>query len=99
MQYLIFLEDLPGSETARAERLQEHLRFVRTHLDRILVAGPRLASGGEMIGSTYIIEADSVEEARGFLQQDPYWHANIWREPRISGFSGVAGRWVGGVNW
>ncbi len=99
MQYLIFLEDLPGSAAPRAEKLGAHLSFVESNLDRILVAGPRIATAGQMIGSVYIIEAENLDDARAFLQQDPYWHAKVWREPQISGFSGVAGKWVGGVNW
>ena len=99
MQYVIYLEDMADGADLRQQFLNQHLEFVEANLDRILVAGPRKNANGEMIGSLYIVAAESAEDARRFLQQDPYFGAGLWQAPAISAFNGVAGEWVGGRNW
>ena len=99
MQYVIFLEDVADGADLRQQYLNQHLEFVETNLDRILVAGPRKNADGGMIGSLYIVSADGAEDARRFLERDPYYAAGLWQHPIISAFNGVAGEWVGGRNW
>lgn len=55
--------------------------------------------GGAITGSLLIYNVDSESAARGLLEADPYYHADIWELIEIRRFRPVAGEWVGGKNW
>jgi uncharacterized protein YciI len=69
-------------------------------MDNIKVAGPLIGKTDKAhVGSMYILEANSVEEATNILRSDPYYDAAIWQSIDITEFKDYAGTWVGGKNW
>ena len=65
MQFVLFCEDKPGAEALRLETREAHLAYVGTLTDKIKLAGPMLSDDGEhMVGSLFVIEADSIDEVR-----------------------------------
>lgn len=97
--YAIITRDKPGAAAIRKEKLAEHLAHVETCLDRIAIAGPMRDDNGDFVGSLLVVKAESEEDARAFLEQDPYYHADIWSSIDISAFAAAAGEWVGGKTW
>lgn len=97
--YAIITTDKPGSKAVRMGKLKDHLAHIENVLDRIAIAGPMRTADGEFSGSLLVIKAESEADARAFLEQDPYFAADIWSEIRIEAFAGAAGDWVGGKTW
>lgn len=92
------LDKKPSMQDVRLTLLKEHLIWVENNMSSIYVAGP-LKQDNTIIGSLYIIEADSVEQAKEILFSDPYYHGAIWEKIEINEFNAYAGKWVGGKNW
>lgn len=97
--YAIMITDKPGSKATRMGKLKDHLAHIEKVLDRIAIAGPLRHPDGEFAGSLLVIKAESEADARAFLEQDPYFAADIWSDIRIEAFNGAAGDWVGGKTW
>lgn len=97
----ICTDDGDQTET-RTTHLIEHLRYVESVLDKVVVAGPCLAPEGEgrqFQGSIMVYKADSEEDARVLFEGDPYVKNNVWSKVRVMPFVPVAGHLVGGKTW
>jgi uncharacterized protein len=97
--FTIIAEDATNSVILRARHLDAHLAHVEAHLERYAVAGPLHDANGLITGSLLIVKAESIADARAFLEIDPYFVANVWRSIDIRAFNAVAGDWVGGKAW
>jgi hypothetical protein len=62
-------------------------------------AGPLRDAEGNFTGSLVVVKAESEEDARAFLTNDPYFKADIWSSIEIRAFNAAAGDWVGGKTW
>jgi uncharacterized protein YciI len=79
MLYVLFCEDQPDAEDLRLANREHHLAWVGTRSDQIRLAGPMLSDDGEhMLGSMFILEADSIDAVRTFNADDPYTLAGLW---------------------
>ncbi|APE28125.1 YciI family protein [Aurantiacibacter gangjinensis] len=96
--YACWCRDGADAARLRDEHLAAHLAHIEANLDRYAVAGPLKDEGGTN-GSLLIVKATSREDARAFLEADPYFHAGIWPTIAIEPFCAVAGDWVGGAAW
>ncbi|NMP30134.1 YciI family protein [Thalassotalea sp. M1531] len=84
----------------RLKKLQQHLDWVVQNMQSIKVAGPIKDSKSQnIIGSVYVVEADSAKQALAVLSEDPYHQAGIWQSISQQVFNDYAGTWVGGKNW
>ncbi len=73
MLFLIQAWDKADSLSQRLAHLEAHRAHLSAHKQRIRLAGPMLDEAGETpIGSLIVIEAEDAEEARAFLQADPF---------------------------
>ncbi|WP_077343524.1 YciI family protein [Pseudocolwellia agarivorans] len=92
--------DKENQQNKRFECLKDHLLWVENNMSAIKVAGPQLHPHSDrIIGSFYIIEANTIEDAHMLFQTDPYYMAGIWKVVSTAEFKGYAGTWVGGKNW
>jgi hypothetical protein len=99
-QVAVICHDGPESQAARKAAAPQHLRYVETILDRLALAGPLFSDDGErMIGSVYVFKTRSVEEARRWLEADPYFMAGFWNSIEYRPFLPAAGEFVGGTTW
>lgn len=90
MKFVLFCEDKPDSEALRLETREAHLAYVATRSDMISVAGPMLSDDGEhMIGSMFIIEADSIDEVHALNADDPYTRAGLFGRVAVHPFRQV----------
>ena len=94
MYFVIFGTDKPGvlatREATRPKHrvhLQEHKRKVKLHH-----GGPTLAEDGKsMNGTLLVVEADSIEEVRAFVADDPYTKAGIFEKVEIRPWNWTTG--------
>lgn len=97
--YCIHAIDGPEGAEIRPRLIGAHLAHVEAHIDRYFVAGPLKNAGGQTIGSMLVVEAASEDDARAFLDQDPYAGAGLWSQIHVAAFAAVAGTSVGGAAW
>ena len=100
MAYICICEDRAGAAERRQASTAEHLDYIETILDRILVAGPLMQlAGGDYTASCFIYDTDSEEEALILLHNDPYYLADIYGRVDCRAFRPAAGKWIGGKVW
>ncbi len=74
-QFTVYALDKPGAAPLRAEHGEAHRGRLRAHNApplQVVVAGPLLDEDDKPIGSLVIIEADTIEAVRAFVEADPY---------------------------
>ena len=89
--YVLICNDKPDSLELRLANREAHLAYARGFADRLKVAGPLLDEAGNMAGSLLILEADSLEEARGFNLGDPYQKAGLFASVHVTAFKASIG--------
>jgi len=82
-QFILVCHDKPESFGLRAETRGEHLEYIKSTGDMILLAGPMLDDQDRPIGSVLIIEADDLSAAQKFADNDPYAKAGLFSETEI----------------
>jgi uncharacterized protein YciI len=92
--------DRAESQAARAGATPAHLRWVESMLGHIALAGPLYSDDGRrMIGSLYVFRTGSLEQARAWLETDPFYAAGLWEKIELRPFLPAAGDLVGGTTW
>ena len=90
MLYVMICEDKPDSQELRMATRAAHLAFIDTVLDQVRLAGPLLTDdGNRMIGSMFIIEADSLDAVRDINVRDPYMQAGLFGKVTVRPFRQV----------
>ncbi|MEK9876913.1 MAG: YciI family protein [Betaproteobacteria bacterium] len=98
--YSIVCRDVDGSKPIRMEKLADHLKHIKSVGERIKVAAPlRDEQEQEFAGSLLVITALDSDDARAFVETDPYFAAGVWRDITIDKLGTAAGDWVGGIPW
>ncbi|WP_108660366.1 YciI family protein [Acuticoccus kandeliae] len=78
MAFIIETWDKPDSVDLRMRVRPEHIEFLKANTHRLLGAGAKLSDDGEtMLGTVYIVDTDSREEAESFVAQDPFSKAGL----------------------
>lgn len=98
--FLVLCYDGEGSAAIRERELDGHLEYVEKHIDQYLVAGP-LREPGEppLVGSFFLVAADSADAARAIVSADPYVKSGMFREIVVKSAVPAGGRFMGGVIW
>ncbi len=91
--------DAAKAKAIRAEFLQAHLKYVELNILRYAVAGPNRDGDNDFGSSTFIVIAETMQQADSLMSGDPYVSAGLYGEVRGVEFHPVAGQWVGGINW
>ena len=90
--FLINARDKANSSELRLATRQAHLEFAKDASDRIAMAGPVLSEDGEtMCGSTFVIEFDTLDEAKAWAADDPYAKAGLFEHTEIIPFMWLIG--------
>jgi uncharacterized protein YciI len=89
--FIVHCIDAPDALPRRQEHYEAHKIYLSTAGSgasmRILVSGPLMSDDGEtMIGSLFLIEADSKATVEAFNAADPFRQAAVWAEIRIHRF-------------
>ena len=89
--YVLVCNDKPNSLELRLANREAHLAYARGFAGRLKVAGPLLDEAGNMAGALLILEADSLEDARGFNLADPYQTAGLFASVQVTAFKASIG--------
>lgn len=83
MLFALTANDRPDALDDRLAHRPEHLKFLESFGDRLLVAGAFLDDAGKANGSIVIIEADSLEEAEAQLGKDPFVREGVFANYQV----------------
>jgi uncharacterized protein YciI len=85
--FIVHCLDAPDALPRRLEHYEAHKAYLGAAAVRILVSGPLMSDDGEtMIGSLFLIEADTKAAVETFNAGDPFRRNGIWSEIRIHRF-------------
>jgi uncharacterized protein len=91
MLFVVFGTDRAGSAAVREEarpRHRLHLRAPGQHPVRVVLGGPTLEpAGGAMNGTLLVVEAETLEQVRAFVADDPYVRAGLFQALEIRPWS------------
>jgi len=87
--FTIYAIDVPDSGPLRAVHGEQHRDRLRNATDpvRVVIAGPLRNDDGDPIGSLLIVEAESAEIVRQFVEADPYRINSIYDTVDIRPFA------------
>ena len=98
--YLVTCRDGEGSAALRREHLKGHLDHVERHWTRYVTAGPIREPGGEaLVGSVFLVLADSLADAEALMNGDPYITCGMYESIEYKEFSNSIGQYLGGKIW
>jgi len=84
MIYALICTDKPDSLAIRKANRPEHLAYLESLGETLVLAGPFTAEDGEtMNGSLVVIEASSLEAARKIAAGDPFAKAGLFAHVEI----------------
>ncbi len=87
MHYIIHALDKPDALPIRLANYEAHKAYLATAKVKTVISGPLVADDGEtMIGSCFLIEADSKDEVLAFHANDPFKAAGVWEHVHITPF-------------
>ena len=90
--FLVNARDKANSADLRQATRQAHLEWAGEARHKIAMAGPVLSDDGEtMMGSTFVIEFDTLEEAKSWAAEDPYAKAGLFDRTEIIPFIWLIG--------
>ena len=84
----------------REQHMAGHMKHIEDIVDHIAMAGPLKDEAGEQIvGSFLAYRTDDLNQAKAWLDGDPYAQSGIWGTVEWSRLVLAAGTLVGGVTW
>ncbi len=87
--FAIHCIDKPMQRELRADTRAQHLDYIRTHLDRVVVAGPLLDDEGQPIGSMLLMQFPDRRAAVAFAADDPYARAGLFQSVAVTAWRQV----------
>jgi hypothetical protein len=90
MKFVLYCVDKPGHGQVRADNRPDHLDYLNSKLDQIVIAGPMTNDAGDaVLGSMLVIEAADRAEAEAFAAGDPYAKAGLFDKVEIQAYKKV----------
>jgi len=98
--FLVICRDGPDSREPRTKFLKGHLDHVEANWERYITAGPIRKPGEDpLVGSVFLVLAESLEDATALMQGDPYITSGMYETIEYTEFSNSVGRFIGGKIW
>ena len=87
MHFVIHALDKAGALPTRLAHYDAHKAYLAKATVKTVISGPLVADDGEtMIGSCFVVEADSKDEVLAFHNNDPFKAAGVWEHVHINPF-------------
>lgn len=87
MHFIVHCVDHDDALPTRLANYEAHKAYLAQATVKTLVSGPLTADDGEtMKGSCFLLEANNKVEVMAFHQNDPFYHAGVWRAVSIHPF-------------
>lgn len=88
MHYVIHCLDHEGAVDKRLAHYEAHKAYLAAARIKTVISGPLLADDERtMIGSCFIVEAESLAEVEAFNHADPFYAIGLWRTISIRPFA------------
>jgi uncharacterized protein len=88
MHYVVHCLDHDGAVEKRLANYDAHKAYLAAAPVKTVISGPLLADDEQtMIGSCFVLEADSLAEVEAFNSNDPFAKAGLWKTVSIRPFS------------
>jgi uncharacterized protein YciI len=88
MHYVIHCLDHEGVVDKRLAHYEAHKAYLAAARIKTVISGPLLADDERtMIGSCFIVEAESLAEVEAFNREDPFYAIGLWRTISIRPFA------------
>ena len=89
MLFAILCTDKPDSAALRAATRPAHLDYLKSHADRLVLAGPILDADGTPRGSLLVVDLADRAAAEALAAGDPYVAAGLFRNTEINAYRAV----------
>ncbi len=87
MHYVVHCLDHDGAVGTRLANYEAHKAYLAAATVRTVISGPLLADDNEtMIGSCFVLEADSLAAVEDFNRNDPFNKVGLWKTVSIRPF-------------
>jgi uncharacterized protein YciI len=87
LHFVIHCLDRSGALATRLANYDAHKAYLSNAPIRIVISGPLTTDDGEtMIGSCFLVEADTMAEVLTFHEADPFKVAGVWERVHINPF-------------
>jgi uncharacterized protein YciI len=84
MPYMIDTQDKQNTQALRKSLRDNHLNYLKQNQSLLLACGAKLAEDGVTgLGSFYIVDVDTREEAEQFINSDPYMKGGLFEGVRV----------------
>ena len=100
--WMVHCMDRQGDDVTalREQHMVGHMKHIEDIVDHIAMAGPLKDEAGEQIvGSFLAYRTDDLNQAKAWLDGDPYARSGIWGTVEWSRLVLAAGTLAGGVTW
>lgn len=91
MIFVILAKDRPGALDVRLANIEAHRAYLASHTHPVdtLVSGPLIsdADGTTMIGSFFMVEAESRAAVEAWQADDPLAGVELWQTVSIEAFN------------
>ena len=88
MHFVIHCLDHADALSTRLANYEDHKAYLSSAPVKILISGPLLADDEHtMIGSMFLVEADSRAAVEDFNRNDPFSRAGVWDRVEIHPFN------------
>ena len=87
--FMVYALDKPNRQTARLMARDAHRARLceHDHPVRVMIGGPLLDDDGGMVGTMLVVEAESMDLVRRFVDQDPYVCTDVYASVAIHHFN------------
>ncbi|MBL0374283.1 YciI family protein [Rhizobium sp. KVB221] len=87
MLFAIHCLDHDGGVQKRLAHYEAHKAYLAAAAVKTVISGPLVAEDGEtMIGSLFVVSADSIDDVIVFNHNDPFHRENVWKDIKINQF-------------
>jgi uncharacterized protein YciI len=87
MHYVVHCLDHVGAVQTRLAHYEAHKAYLAAATVKTVISGPLLADDHEtMIGSCFVLEADSLAAVEEFNRNDPFNKVGLWQTVSIRPF-------------
>jgi len=87
VHFVIHALDKPGNLQTRLDNYEAHKAYLAQAKIKTVISGPLVADDGEtMIGSCFVVEADSKADVLAFHKADPFKAAGVWEHVHVNAF-------------
>lgn len=88
MHYVVHCLDHEGAVEKRLANYDAHKAYLAAATVKTVISGPLLADDEQtMIGSCFVLEANSLAEVQAFNANDPFAKVDLWKTVSIRPFS------------